>query len=162
VANTADGAGNRAKVQPRTPRDAVCCSPGHRMRSVGSDRIAGVGTSIFTEITALAVKHEAVNLGQGFPDFAAPDFVKQAAARHIRDDRHQYAASPGVPRLRAALADDWRRLFPGARAVDPAAEITVGSGATELLHDAVMATINPGDEGIVFEPAYDAYGPDVA
>ena len=65
------------------------------MRPVGSDRIAGFGTSIFTEITALAVKHEAVNLGQGFPDFPAPDFVKQAAARHIRDDRNQYAASPG-------------------------------------------------------------------
>ena len=132
------------------------------MRSVGSDRIAGFGTSIFTEITALAVKHEAVNLGQGFPDFPAPDFVKQAAARHIREDRNQYAASPGVPRLRAALADDWRRLYPDARAVDPASEITVGSGATEMLHDAVMATINPGDEVIVFEPAYDAYAPDVA
>ena len=132
------------------------------MRPVGADRIAGFGTSIFTEITALAVKHEAVNLGQGFPDFAAPDFVKQAAARHIRDDRNQYAASPGVPRLRAALADDWRRLYPDARPIDPAGEITVGSGATEMLHDAVMATVNPGDEVIVFEPAYDAYGPDVA
>jgi len=128
----------------------------------GSDRIAGFGTSIFTEITALAVKHEAVNLGQGFPDFPAPDFVKQAAARHIREDRNQYAASAGVPRLRAALAEDWRRLNPDARAVDPASEITVGSGATEMLHDAVMATVNPGDEVIVFEPAYDAYGPDVA
>ena len=132
------------------------------MRPVGSDRIAGIGTSIFTEITALAVKHEAVNLGQGFPDFPAPDFVKQAAARHIRDDRNQYAASPGVPRLRAALADDWRRLYPQARAIDPASEITVGSGATEMLHDAVLATVNPGDEVIVFEPAYDAYAPDVA
>jgi len=133
-----------------------------RTRPVGSDRIAGVGTSIFTEITALAVAHQAVNLGQGFPDFPAPDFVKQAAARHIRDDRNQYAASPGVPRLRAALADDWRRSHPDARAVDPATEITVGSGATELLHDAVMATVNPGDEVLVLEPAYDAYAPDVA
>jgi len=131
------------------------------MRPVGSDRIAGFGTSIFTEITALAVKHEAVNLGQGFPDFAAPDFVKQAAARHIRDDRNQYAASPGVPRLRAALADDWRRLYPHARAVDPTTEITVGSGATEMLHDAVLATVDPADEVIVFDPAYDAYAPDV-
>jgi aspartate/methionine/tyrosine aminotransferase len=132
------------------------------MRPVGSDRIAGIGTSIFTEITALAVKHEAVNLGQGFPDFPAPDFVKQAAARHIREDRNQYAASPGVPRLGAALAEDWRRLYPQARAIDPASEITVGSGATEMLHDAVLATVNPGDEVIVFEPAYDAYAPDVA
>jgi aspartate/methionine/tyrosine aminotransferase len=132
------------------------------MRPAGADRVAGFGTSIFTEITALAVEHDAVNLGQGFPDFAAPDFVKQAAARHIRDDRNQYAASPGVPRLRAALGDEWRRLYPDARAVDPASEITVGSGATEMLHDALLATVNPGDEVIVFEPAYDAYGPDVA
>jgi len=131
-------------------------------RGSASDRIAGIGTSIFTEITALAVHHEAVNLGQGFPDFPAPDFVKQAAARHIRDDRNQYAASAGVPRLRRALADDWRREHPDAPAVDADAEITVGSGATELLHDAIMATVNPGDEVIVFEPAYDAYTPDVA
>src|SRR5262245_8830473 len=128
----------------RMKRTAPLAAQGHmlatEMRPVGADRIAGIGTSIFTEITALAVKHEAVNLGQGFPDFPAPDFVKQAAARHIRDDRNQYAASAGVPRLRAALADDWRRLHPDARPIDPAGEITVGSGATEMLHDAVMAT----------------------
>jgi aspartate/methionine/tyrosine aminotransferase len=127
-----------------------------------AQRIAGVGTSIFTEITALAVRHDAVNLGQGFPDFPAPDFVKEAAARHIRDDRNQYAASPGVPRLRRALADDWRRAHPDARAVDADTEITVASGATELLHDAILAVVDPGDEVIVFEPAYDAYGPDTA
>ena len=61
-------------------------------------RLDGFGTSIFTEITALAVKHGAVNLGQGFPDFPAPDFIKEAAVRHIREDRNQYAASPGLPR----------------------------------------------------------------
>jgi aspartate/methionine/tyrosine aminotransferase len=127
-----------------------------------AQRIAGVGTSIFTEITALAVQHEAVNLGQGFPDFPAPDFVKEAAVRHIRDDHNQYAASAGVPRLRRALADDWRRAHPDAHAVDPDVEITVASGATELLHDAILAVVDPGDEVIVFEPAYDAYGPDVA
>ncbi|HEY5091180.1 MAG TPA: methionine aminotransferase [Polyangia bacterium] len=132
------------------------------MRARGSKRIAGVGTSIFTEITALAVQHQAVNLGQGFPDFAAPDFVKEAAARHIRDDRNQYAPSAGLPRLRRALADDWRRIAPGGPEVDPETDITIGSGATELLHDAILATIDPGDEVIVFEPSYDAYGPDVA
>jgi len=125
-------------------------------------RAANAPTSIFTEITALAVRHGAVNLGQGFPDFPAPDFVKEAAARHIRDDRNQYAASAGVPRLRRALADEWARLYPEARAIDPDAEITVGCGATEILHDALLATIDPGDEVIAFEPAYDAYGPDVA
>lgn len=127
-----------------------------------AERIAGVGTSIFTEITSLAVRHAAVNLGQGFPDFAAPDFVKEAAARHITQDHNQYAASAGVPRLRQALADDWRRRHPDTLALDPMNEITVASGATELLHDAILALVNPGEEVIVFEPAYDAYGPDVA
>ena len=130
-------------------------------RTQGAQRVAGIGTSIFSEITGLAIKHEAVNLGQGFPDFAAPDFVKQAAERHIREDRNQYAASPGVARLRRALADDWRRKQPDARAVDPDREITVGCGATELLHDALLATVDPGDEVIVLEPTYDAYGPDI-
>ncbi|MES1165145.1 MAG: aminotransferase class I/II-fold pyridoxal phosphate-dependent enzyme [Verrucomicrobiota bacterium] len=127
-----------------------------------ADRISGIGTSIFSEITGLAARHGAINLGQGFPDFAAPAFVKEAAARHIRDDHNQYAASPGVPRLRAALADDWRRRNPEAAPVNPDHEVTVGSGATELLHDALLATVNPGDEVIVFEPTYDAYGPDIA
>ena len=131
-------------------------------RKAGAARIAGIGTSIFTEITALAVEHGAANLGQGFPDFAAPDFVKEAAARHIREDRNQYAASAGLPRLRRALADDYRRRWSDGPAVDPDAEVTVASGATELLHDALLAVIDPGDEVIVFEPAYDAYGPDVA
>ena len=131
-------------------------------RKAGAVRIAGIGTSIFTEITALAVEHGAANLGQGFPDFAAPDFVKEAAARHIHEDRNQYAASAGLPRLRRALADDYRRRWPQGPAVDPDAEVTVASGATELLHDAILAVTNPGEEVIVFEPAYDAYGPDVA
>jgi aspartate/methionine/tyrosine aminotransferase len=131
-------------------------------RAQGSKRIAGIGTSIFTEISALAVAHQAVNLGQGFPDFPAPDFVKEAAARHIREDRNQYAPSAGLPRLRRALADDWNRIAPDAPALDPDTEITVGSGATEMLHDAILATVDPGDEVIVFEPSYDAYGPDVA
>jgi aspartate/methionine/tyrosine aminotransferase len=129
---------------------------------IGARRIAGIGTSIFTEITALAVDHGAANLGQGFPDFAAPDFVKEAAARHIREDRNQYAASAGVPRLRRALAEDYRRRWPAGPAVDPDAEITVASGATEVLHDALLAVVDPGDEVIVFEPAYDAYAPGVA
>jgi aspartate/methionine/tyrosine aminotransferase len=131
-------------------------------RKAGAARIAGIGTSIFTEITALAVEHGAANLGQGFPDFAAPEFVKEAAVRHIREDRNQYAASAGLPRLRRALADDYRRRWPDGPAVDPDAEVTVASGATELLHDALLAVIDPGDEVIVFEPAYDAYAPDVA
>ncbi len=125
-------------------------------------RVGGVGTSIFTEMTALAVELGAVNLGQGFPDFPAPGFVKEAAARHLREDRNQYAASPGVPRLRQALADDYRRRWPDRPRPDPDAEVTVGAGATELLHDAILGLVDPGDEVIVFEPAYDAYGPGIA
>lgn len=128
----------------------------------GAARLAGIGTSIFTEITALAVERGAVNLGQGFPDFAAPAFVKEAAVRHLREDRNQYAASPGLPRLRRALADDHRRRWPEGPAVDPDAHVTVAAGATELLHDTILALVDPGDEVIVFEPAYDAYAPDVA
>ena len=124
-----------------------------------ASRLDGFGTSIFTEITALAVKHGAANLGQGFPDFAAPAFIKEAAARHIDEDRNQYAASAGVPRLRAALAADWQQRH--GQAVDPATEVTVASGATELLLDAMLGLINPGDEVIVFEPTYDAYLPDI-
>lgn len=130
-------------------------------RAPGAARISSFGTSIFTEITALATARQAVNLGQGFPDFPAPDFVKEAAARHIHDDRNQYAPSPGVPRLRQALADRWSRAYPGARALDPEREITVGSGATELLHDALLGLVDPGDEVVVFEPTYDAYVPDI-
>src|SRR5882672_1364137 len=97
-------------------------------------RTNGFGTSIFTEISALAAAHDAVNLGQGFPDFAAPTFIKEAATRAIREDRNQYAPAAGLPRLRAALAARWERLH-GVR-VDAAGEITIASGATELLHDA--------------------------
>jgi aspartate/methionine/tyrosine aminotransferase len=131
-------------------------------RIPAADRIRGIGTSIFSEITALANRHNAVNLGQGFPDFAAPEFVKEAAVRHIRGDANQYASSPGVPRLRQALSDDWQRRHPTACPIDPSGEITVAAGATELLHDAVLAIVDPGDEVIVFEPTYDAYGPDIA
>jgi aspartate/methionine/tyrosine aminotransferase len=122
-------------------------------------RLGGFGTSIFTEITALAVKHDAANLGQGFPDFAAPGFIKEAAARHVDEDRNQYAPSAGVPRLRAALAAGWQRRY--GQAIDPVSEVTVACGATELLLDAMLGIVDPGDEVIVFEPTYDAYVPDI-
>jgi aspartate/methionine/tyrosine aminotransferase len=121
-------------------------------------RTSAFGTSIFTEISALAVAHDAVNLGQGFPDFPAPAFIKEAAMRAIREDRNQYAPAAGLPRLRAAIAARWQQLH--GVAVD-ADEVTVASGATELLHDAVLAVVEPGDEVIVFEPTYDAYVPDI-
>lgn len=124
-----------------------------------AERIASFGTSVFTEMSRLAAEHGAVNLGQGFPDFAGPDFVKEAAVRAIRDDRNQYAVSHGTLRLRRSIADRWRRLY--GREVDPETEVTVGSGATELLLDAMLGLVNPGDEVILLEPFYDSYLPDV-
>jgi aspartate/methionine/tyrosine aminotransferase len=122
-----------------------------------SDRVRGFGTSVFTEMSRLAKQYGAVNLGQGFPDFAGPTFVKDAAIRAIDADMNQYAVSYGSPRLREAIAQSWEERF-GTR-LDPETEITVTSGATEAISDAMQALIGPGDEVIVFEPCYDSYGP---
>jgi aspartate/methionine/tyrosine aminotransferase len=122
-------------------------------------RLAGFGTSIFTEMTRLAVENRAVNLGQGFPDFPAPAFIKEAAARAIAADHNQYAPAPGIPRLRRAIAEHFERRH--GRAVDPDREVTVAAGATEALFDAVMSLLDPGGEAVVFEPFYDAYLPDI-
>jgi len=122
-------------------------------------RLSGFGTSIFTEMTRLAVQHRAINLGQGFPDFPAPDFIKAAAARAIAADHNQYAPAPGVLRLRRAIAEHFQRRH--GQAVDPDGEVTVAAGATEILFDAILAFLDPGDEAIVFEPFYDAYLPDI-
>ncbi|MBC8078648.1 MAG: aminotransferase class I/II-fold pyridoxal phosphate-dependent enzyme [Chloroflexales bacterium] len=129
------------------------------MRPVLARRVAGFATSIFTEMTALAVQHRAVNLGQGFPDFAAPEFVKRAATDAIAADMNQYAPSPGLPRLRQAIANQWQREH--GHEPDWQHEVTITSGATEALAAAALALCNPGDRVIVFEPAYDAYVPDL-
>src|SRR6266487_5764484 len=96
-------------------------------------RVAGFGTTIFTEMSALAVQHGAVNLGQGFPDFPGPDFIKQAAAAAIAADINQYAPMPGLPQLRQAVAAQWQRDY--GRALDWQTEVSVTSGATEALCD---------------------------
>jgi aspartate/methionine/tyrosine aminotransferase len=129
------------------------------MRDYLSARVAGFGTSVFTEMSRLAARHGAVNLGQGFPDFAGPDFVKEAAVAAIRADQNQYAVSHGSVRLRRAIAETWRCTY--GRELDPDAEVSVGSGATELLLDGMLGLVNPGDEVILFEPCYDSYAPDV-
>jgi aspartate/methionine/tyrosine aminotransferase len=129
------------------------------MRNVMADRIQGFGTSIFSEMSALAAKHQAINLAQGFPDFAGPAFIKDAACAAITSDLNQYAPSQGLKVLREAVARSWQRHY--ERELDPEGEITVTTGATEALVAAVLAVVNPGDEVIIFEPFYDAYPPDV-
>src|SRR5687768_5219435 len=126
---------------------------------VAAHRIDGFGTSIFTEISRLASLHNAVNLGQGFPDFSAPEFVKQAARAAIAADFNQYAPSAGQKRLRNAIAAHWQRQH--GDTWDPETEITVTQGATEALLAATLGILNPGDEAVIFEPFYDAYVPDV-
>jgi aspartate/methionine/tyrosine aminotransferase len=120
-------------------------------------RLEGFGTSIFTEMSRLAIEHRAINLGQGFPDFPGPDLVKEAAAAAIRADHNQYAPSHGTPHLRRAVAATFGRSY--GREVDPDSEVTVTSGATEALQAAMLAFLDPGDEVLVFEPFYDAYPP---
>ena len=129
------------------------------MSNHAASRIATFGTTIFTEMSALALQHNAVNLGQGFPDFAGPDFVKQAAINAITADLNQYAPMPGLPSLRQAIAATWRNRT--GQEIDPLTDVSIASGATEVLCDIIMAFVNPGDKVVMFEPAYDAYQPDV-
>lgn len=120
-------------------------------------RTQGMETSIFSEISMLARKYDAVNLGQGFPDYDTPDPIKQSALAAINSGKNQYAIGSGERILRHALArhtEHWYGL-----SFDPDDEITVTSGATEALFCTLMALINPGDEVIVFQPYYDSYCP---
>lgn len=121
-------------------------------------RIRNFGTSIFTEMSALAVQYQAINLSQGFPDFAGPAHVKDAAIAAITADHNQYAPSPGIPALRTAVSETYRAAY-GLQAT--ADHVTITCGATEALFVTIMALVDPGDEVIIFEPAYDSYAPNV-
>lgn len=125
-----------------------------------SSRLQGFGTTVFTEFTLLAQEHDAVNLGQGFPDFEGPEEIREAAVRALRDGRNQYCRSFGIPELNAAIAEHQRRFW--GMNVDPDAEITVTNGATEALAATLQALCDTGDEVILFEPFYDSYRADVA
>ena len=114
--------------------------------------------SVIREMTRLAMEHGAINLSQGYPDFSAPEVLKQAAAAAVFGDVNQYAITWGAKNFRDALAEKTKR-FMGID-IDPETEITVACGATEAMMDVLMAVINPGDEVIVFEPFYENYGPD--
>jgi len=114
--------------------------------------------SVIREMTRLANQHGAVNLSQGFPDFPAPDVIKEAAARAVAADVNQYAITWGAKSLRDALVAKQQR-FTGL-AFDPEREVTVCCGATECMASVMLALVDPGDEVIVFEPYYENYGPD--
>ena len=114
--------------------------------------------SVIREMTRLANQHGAVNLSQGFPDFPAPDDIKQAAARAVAADVNQYAITWGAKSLRDALVAKQQR-FTGL-GFDPEREVTVCCGATECMASVMLALVDPGDEVIVFEPFYENYGPD--
>lgn len=129
------------------------------MRNIQAQRVAGFTASIFGEMSLLAQQHQAINLGQGFPDFPGPDLIKDAANAAITANLNQYPPSPGMPRLRQALAAQWAREY--GRSVDWQAEVTVSSGATEGLYGLIQALVDPGDGVVVIEPAYDAYFADI-
>jgi aminotransferase len=127
-------------------------------RTALSAKAARFTESVIREMTRLAMKHGAVNLSQGFPDFAAPEEIKQAARQAITQDFNQYAITWGSKSLRDAIARKFETTQ-GVR-VDPEREITVCCGSTEAMMAAMMAVINPGDEVVIFEPFYENYGPD--
>ena len=120
-------------------------------------KLPKVGTTIFTVMSQLAAEHGAVNLGQGFPDFAAPQRLVDELARAMRDGHNQYAPMTGVPVLRQAIAEKVLRCY--GREVNADTEITVTSGATEAIFNAIHAVVRPGEEVIVLDPAYDCYEP---
>ncbi|MCB0190929.1 MAG: aminotransferase class I/II-fold pyridoxal phosphate-dependent enzyme [Anaerolineae bacterium] len=120
-------------------------------------RVRDFGTTIFFEMTELANRHQAVNLGQGFPDFPGPDFIKTAAVDAIQHDLNQYAPGTGQPRLRRAIAQKMEDFY--GLSVDPDSELTVTTGATGAIFATILGLVDPGDEVILFEPYYDSYLP---
>ena len=118
-------------------------------------KLAGFGTTIFAEMSALAAETGAVNLGQGFPDTDGPTEVLDAAIEAIRSGVNQYPPGPGTPELRQAIVDH-QRCWYGIE-LDPASEVVVTAGATEALAGALLGMLDTGDEVIVFEPMYDSY-----
>ncbi|WP_353189955.1 pyridoxal phosphate-dependent aminotransferase [Pandoraea pnomenusa] len=124
-----------------------------------TSRLPNVGTTIFTVMSALAAEKQAVNLGQGFPDFSCDPKIVDAVSRAMREDHNQYPPMAGVPALRQAIADKIGKLY--GQQYDWNTEITVTAGATQALLTAILATVHPGDEVIVFEPTYDSYVPSI-
>ena len=120
-----------------------------------TSRLQGFGTTVFTEITRLAQRYEAINLGQGFPDFDGPEAIKEAAIRAIQGGQNQYCRMTGLPELNRAVATHQERFY--GLSYDPDREVTVTSGATEALFATFQALCEVGDEVVFFEPFYDSY-----
>ncbi|MGH9036085.1 MAG: aminotransferase class I/II-fold pyridoxal phosphate-dependent enzyme, partial [Acidimicrobiia bacterium] len=123
-------------------------------------RLAPFTSTIFTEMSALAVRTGAVNLGQGFPDTDGPTEVVEAAVAALRSGLNQYAPGPGVPELRAAVADHQRRFY--GIDLDPDSQVVITFGATEGIASSILGLCEPGDEVIIIEPWYDSYGACIA
>ena len=127
------------------------------MQPLISSKLPDVGTTIFTVMSQLALDCNAINLSQGFPSFEPPDDLLSLIEHYLRSGANQYAPMPGVPALRAAIAAKVASLY--GRSADADTEITVCNGATEGLFSSIQAIVRPGDDVIVFDPAYDSYGP---
>ncbi|MGE8321266.1 MAG: pyridoxal phosphate-dependent aminotransferase [Comamonas sp.] len=122
-------------------------------------RLPAVGTTIFTVMSALAAEHQAVNLGQGFPDFGCDPALVDAVTRAMQAGHNQYPPMPGMPVLREAVSQKIEALY--GRRYDPASEITVTAGATQAILTAILCCVSPGDEVIVLDPCYDSYVPNI-
>jgi aspartate/methionine/tyrosine aminotransferase len=129
----------------------------HRHRHV-SQKASLFTESVIREMTREALKHGAVNLSQGFPDFAAPEDIKRVAMKAIEDDINQYAITWGARNFREAIATKTKQYL--GLDVDPETELTVTCGSTEGMIVAMMATVDPGEEVVIFEPFYENYAPD--
>jgi N-succinyldiaminopimelate aminotransferase len=123
-------------------------------------RMRGFGTSIFAEMSALAVSTGSINLGQGFPDTDGPPELLEAAIQAIREGKNQYPPGAGIPELRLAVAAHQQRFH--ALTFDPETEILITAGATEAIAAAILGLVEPGQEVVTFEPYYDSYGASIA
>ena len=126
---------------------------------IPQSKLPNLGTTIFTQMSALALKHQAINLSQGFPDFDGPRYLQERLAYHVAAGANQYAPMTGVQALREAIAEKTAALY--GYTPDANSDITVTAGATEALYAAITALVRPGDEVICFDPSYDSYAPAV-
>ncbi|MYT39159.1 pyridoxal phosphate-dependent aminotransferase [Streptomyces sp. SID8356] len=134
---------------------------GQQGRPLLNSRLAGFGTTIFAEMSALAARTGSINLGQGFPDTDGPEEIREAAVRALRAGHgNQYPPGPGIPELRNAVADHQKRFY--GLTWSPETEVLVTTGATEAIAAALLALVEPGDEVIAFEPYYDSYAACIA